>query len=319
MPDFSPGDFHIDHLVTNILVAFRPLDDIGTDIFPVIPVTKQSNRFAKIDKGNWFRRPTTLRAPGTGAREVSYTVSSDSYNAENYELATVVPWETIDNADVPFQPAVRAGEFLISQLMLDANMRIRALIAGGVGSTTTLTGGNAWDQFATSDPLTDIEVAQEGIRETTGFNPNICVIGHKAWLKLRRHPDIIRHINPSGLGGPMATAQQFGNLIGVDRVLIGRSINNTSNEGQSDSFVDVWSSDCTLMFVTPTPGIMVPTFGYAFRWSGPNIGAGGPGNFQMQRMTLPERKSDKMRTGYYQDEKIVAAELGFNIRTGITS
>jgi hypothetical protein len=323
MPDYSPGDFHIDAFITRILVGYVPTGMIADQVFPVVTVGKQSNVFPKINRGAWFRRPTTDRAPGTGARNVSYSVSSDTYFAPNYELGTVVPWETIDNSDPPFAPVQRGGEFLRSQLLLDFEVRVRDLIAGGVGSTSTLTGANAWDQFASSDPLTDIEAGQEAIRETTGHRPNVAWMGPKSWIKMKRHPDIVRAIYPgAGVGGTAAPAQ-FANLIGVSKFLLPEAIRNTDPETVGDpdggTFVDVWSSDFGMAYIPPAPGIMVPTFGYAFRWTGPNIGAGGPPNFAIERKSNGDIKSEVLRSGYYQDEKIVAAELGFNIQTGITS
>jgi hypothetical protein len=103
----------------------------------------------------------------------------------------------------------------------------------------------------------------------------------------------------------------------VDKVIVAEPIKNTSEEGQGDSFTDVWSTNVILAHVAPRPGIMVPTFGYTFRWTGPNIGANGPRNFGMYTERDDKRKVQYLQTGYYQDERIVAPELGFQILTGI--
>ena len=318
----APGAWHIDALQTNLLIAYRPLGFIADQILPVIGVQKQSNRFAKIDRRGWFSRPSTLRAPGDGAKEVSFTVSSDTYLCENFELATKVPWETLDNADAPHEVMTRAGEFLGDQLALDYEVRVQQTVVGGVGSSLTLTGANAWDAFATSDLLGNCDTAREAIRQSTGRRPNVCIMPTRTWLKVQRHPDVIRHVFPSGVGGGVAAPQQFGNLIGVERVLIPEAIQHTGAEtaGAGDTglaMTDVWSTNVTLLYVTPTAGLMVPTYGYSFRWTGPNIGGAGPGNFGVMTTRNENNKSTYLRAGYYQDEKIVAAELGFNIVTGI--
>jgi len=318
MADFNPQDFHIDSFITTLLIGYRPQGMIGPEVFPVVPVAKQSNVFAKIDKGNWFRQPQTLRAPGTAPKEVRYTVSSDTYFARNYELSTVVPWETTDNADPPHEPAVRAGEFLLDQLNLDYEIRLQNAVVNGCGSSQSLTGAAAWSNFAGSDPLTNVETGMESIRGTTGINPNRMVIPWKVWLKLRRHPDIVRAVFPGAGVGGVATEQQVAALFGIDRVLIPRAIRVTNPEGITpDTFADVWSTNVILYYAAPAPGVMVTTFGSTFLWTGANIGNNQPANFTVMRRQNPKIKSEEMQTGYYQDEKIVAPELGFLIGTGI--
>ena len=103
-----------------------------------------------------------------------------------------------------------------------------------------------------------------------------------------------------------------------DYVTVAKPIKNTAEEGQTDAFTDVWSTHVYLMYSTDRVGLMKPTFGYTFRWSGPNIGGNSPGNFAMFTQRDDRRKVQHLQTGYYQDERIVASELGFKIGTGIS-
>ena len=319
MPGLDQRDLHIDQFLTNVLIGYRPQGLIADQLLPVVPVTKQTNVYAQIDRGNWFRVPSTLRGPGAKPREVSYTVSSGTYVAKNYALATVVPYETIDNADDPHNPMQRAGEFLVDQLMLDYETRVYSMMDGGVGSVTTRTAGStsAWDDFANSDPIGDCENAAEAIRFSTGYHPNIGVVGYRAWLKMRRHPDLVRAAYPGAGVGGLVTPEQFASVIMVDKVIVAEPIKNTAEEGQPNVFSDVWSTHVFLAYVTPRPGLMVPTFGYTFRWTGPNIGDGAPGNFNMFTMRDDVRNIQYLKTGYFQDERVVAPEPGFKIATGI--
>ena len=319
MPANDTRDFHIDSLLTNLLVGFTPDGLIAPGIFPVVNVTKQTGIYAKVDKDAWYRQPSTLRAPGTAPREVNYTVSSATYNAPNYELGTTVAWEVIDNADVPHQPMGLSAQLVKTNLLLDFEIRVRNKVVASVGSATTLSGTSAWSDFANSDPITDGEVAQEAIRSTTGMYANTMIMPQKTYLKMRRHPDIVRFLYPGAGVGGTATADQLASVFGVDRILVPKAIQNTAAEGATATFTDVWSTSCVLAYVAPAPGLMVPSYGYSFRWSGPNIGAGSPGNFAVQRRSDSKRKAEELQLGFYQDEGIVAAELGFRIDTGITS
>jgi hypothetical protein len=101
-------------------------------------------------------------------------------------------------------------------------------------------------------------------------------------------------------------------------VFVPQTIKNTATEGAADAFTDVWSTHVHLLYVDPSPGIMTPTFGLAFRWAGDGASQ-GPGGITIERKYDDDRKVQWLRAGYYQDEKVVASELGFTIRTGITS
>jgi len=303
-----------------MLVGYRPQGLIATQIFPVVPVRKQSNAYLKIDRGNWFRVQDglTLRAPGTRENKVGFTVSSATYYVRNYALGTSLAWEDIDNADDPLNLRNLHNQLLVDQLMLDFEDRVARTVnsASNVGSSVTLSGADQWSDFANSDPLTNFETAAEAIRSTTGFNPNTIVMGQKVWLKLRRHPQILSALFPTGQG-QFASLQQAAELFGVDRVLVGAAIKNTAAEGQSDSFSDVWGKHCLVAYVAPQPGIMVPTYGASFRWTGPTIGAFGPDNLAVEVKNNTDLKAEEQRAFYYQSEEIVAPELAYLILNAV--
>jgi hypothetical protein len=299
------------------MIGYRPQGMIADQVFPVIPVEKQTNAYAVILKDNWLRRASTQRAPGERAKQEIFSVSSDTYNAVNYALGTNVWYETQDNADPPHQPLARGLEFLKDKLMLDYEVRVCTKLQTGCGSSVSLSGTAAWSDFSNSDPTGDFRIARQAVRATTGYRPNKVVLAQKAFDYLQYHPDIIRHAYPGAGVGGMATLDKLAQVMQVENVIIGETILNTAQEGQPNTFVDVWSTQCFFLYVEPNPGLLTPTFGAAFRWGGPKIGRGGPGNFNVMQKEDDEASTTKLWTGYYQDEKIVAPELGYRIDTGI--
>ena len=86
--------FKIDVPLSNLVVGFEPTNTIAQDLYPIVNVEKQSNVFFKWTKGDFFRLPdTTIRAPKTKGRTVSYNVSSDTYYAKNYALVDEMDFE----------------------------------------------------------------------------------------------------------------------------------------------------------------------------------------------------------------------------------
>lgn len=311
-----PSDAHLNKFVTDLLIGHRPVGLIGPDVFRSVSVNKQTDNYAVLNKADWLRRPQTLRAPGENPKAISFSVSSDTYVARNYAAATDVDYETQDNADEPFRPLEQGGQVMRDQLALDAECRIYSKCATGVGSATTLTGGDAWDQFATSDPISNLIVAQEAIRQTTGMTANTAIVPIRVWNKIRFHPDFVKAANPGAGVGGMLTPEQFASIVQVDRVLVPRAVYNSADKGATAAFTDVWSTNVFLMNVGPG-GLYTATFGLTFEWTGPKIGRGGVGAFNVMQREDSKRGVTELWTGYYCDEKIVARELGFRIDTGI--
>lgn len=321
MPGATARDYHVDTFLTNLLIGYRPQGLVGNQVFPTISVQKQSDLIPIVDRAGWMRIDDTKRAPATAYKEGTFSVESLQYYAKNYAFAHKTPYEVLANADVPHRPSQQAAQFVIDRLDLDAEQRIAQAVVSGVGTSSTLTGTDIWSDFANSDPLSDIETKFNALKDTTGYSPNVAIISRKSWQKIRRHPDIVKTaagLGTAGVGG-MVSPDQFGQVIGVGKVLVPGAVYNSANEGATASWADVWSASVfVLAYVAPAPGMMVPTFGYSFRWNVEGVSKGGPGAFTIERKQDDDIKAEFVRSAYYQDEKVIHAELGAMIHTGIT-
>lgn len=88
----SKHQVHIDAPMTNISIAYRNSKYIANEIFPVVPVVKQSDLYFKFEKSVWFRDEAKMRAPGARAARVEYSVAAAGpYSCVEYAAAKVVP------------------------------------------------------------------------------------------------------------------------------------------------------------------------------------------------------------------------------------
>lgn len=304
---------HIDVPLSNLSVAFVPSNFIADDIYPVVPVGKRSDKYFIFDKGAWFRVPNTRRAPNTAPRKVEFSVSSDSYFSDNFALEEDIPWEDLTNADPGIDPRQTTAEHLTSLLKLDKEKRIANQVrsTSNVGCSTTLTGTDQWSDFANSDPFTNISDGQDAVHGTTGKDVNVMAMGRPVWQKLKNHPDILDRLKITDT--KMVTKDLMARLFEVEKLLVGGAIENTAEEGQADSFSSVWGGDVFMAHVTPTPGMRQATFGYAFQWKPSNF----PVPFAVSTIMDEHMRKDILSVEYYQDEKIVSAELGYLIKAAV--
>lgn len=318
---FTTQDVHIDVPLTNLVIGFEPTNTIVQDIFPEVPVGKQSDKYYVWDKGDFFRIPNTKRAEKTKGQSVEFNVSSESYFATNYALLHEEAFETMANADTVLKSREKRVRAIKNLLMLDWENRVASLISSGsnVGSFTTLSGTSQWNDYANSDPFNDITVGMEAVRSTTGKDTNLIILPQAVMVQLRNHPDLIDRVKYGGTNDRpgMVTQNAIAELFGVEKVLVGKSIKNTGAEGLPDSFTDVWGKNVVLAHVGARADAdgTDPSLGYTFRWNNPQLGSRP---FVAEIWNDPDGGNfENRRVQTYQDEKITASELGYVIDSAV--
>lgn len=308
----SPKDVHIDVPLSNIAVeAFATGDFLGMKLFPVVDVRKQSDKYYTITRNSWLRTPsTTLRAPKESPRRVEFDVSSDSYFSDNYALASENAHEVIANADDPIQLRARTTRFLVDMLMRDQEVRIANLVTSisNIGSGVALAGGNKWSNYVSSDPVADVTTGHAFIRSNTGLIANTALMDWDTYQTVRRHPVLLDMYKYTQ--GGLVNDAELKAVFKVEEILVSNAIRNAAQENATASLVNIWGNNLLLAHVSQNPtGMRTATFGLAFRWLNPELPA--PWGVRVYDDPDPGKKVEITEASYYQDEKIVAAQLAY--------
>ena len=117
---------HIDHHLSNVAINYRPAGFIADEIFPVVPVPKQSDTYVIYEQADLFRRENTKRSRGAEANKIHARVSSASFYCENFALKADVTVEDRANADPVFVRQFEEGRVMRLQdaLFLDWEIRV---------------------------------------------------------------------------------------------------------------------------------------------------------------------------------------------------
>lgn len=314
MGDATGRDLHIDQVLSNMAIAYRPEGFIADMLFPTCPVPNQSGLFMVFDRGDRGRIEETARAPGTYARRVTEAIGSSSYFAKNYALASPAVLEDKLNAD----PGVIAttlnnkATYLLDKLMLDWERRVARLVTSGTNVGSYAAVASSWT--GAGNPIGVINTALDDVYYATGVRPNRIAMGVQAWRAFRRDSNVRNLIFGLNNGGGYPNVQQVQALFDVDNVVIGGAFQNNAAEGLSESLASIWADNVLVYYAPTAPTIEKPSLGYNFRWAAPGLP-----NMQVERHPYDSRtKSEDIEVGYYQDEKITGANYGFLI-TNVTS
>ncbi len=312
------GQVHIDKLLTNFALNYQPSGFIAQDVFTMVSVPNETDMYDTWEQADTFRSQYSRREKGGLASSVRVRVSSDNFRVENYELRANVFWEDMANADPSRRAMYEQGKvsLVLNKLLMDWEDRLAQLVftAGNVGSDAAV--ASVWTDSTNSDPVGDINTAIDNVFYATGYRPNTILLGPKVWDALRRHNNVLdKAANPNITGGGLfPTRQMVANIFEVDEILVGMAIQNTAVEDLAQTLFPVWSNHCLVYHKTPIASTISPTFGATFDWANAPV----PRLSAVRHAPDTLRKSQDMTVGYYQDEKITAAPLGF-ILTGATT
>lgn len=334
IPQPSSSQLHIDHLLTNLSVAYTQRDDnfVADKAFPIVPVNHKSDDYLIYNKGTFYRSGQMApRAPGQEPVEAGYEVSTGNYQAVEWSLQKTIDDTERSNADNPVDLDFATLEFLQTQAKINRDtLWANSFFKTGLWGTTDQTGvaatpsANQFIQFDQSGatPIETIRGQAIVMESNTGYRPNVVVFGAKAYeaflLSSELSGRVVYTQTAAGFFSDPKTA--IAAVLGVDKVLVARGVSNTAAEGQADSIGYIADSRSILLcYAAPAPALVTPSAGYTFAWTGlvPGAGNASGGVIMRGRRELAHSDVIQIRAAYSQN--VVASDLGVFFTAAVSS
>lgn len=292
-------------VLTNLSVEYAPGMYIANAVLPRVPVAQESDIYYVYDFAS-FSIPETLREPRSRYNQIDWSVSTDTYFAQEYGLEQPIDDRERRNA-VGLLDLERDSTRILTANLLNARERrianlVKATVSYPAGHSVTLAGVAKWTD-PTSDPLGDISDARVRVQGASGLLPTDIVLGYNVFEALMVHPDLVNFAGEAGL----VTEEVLARVFRVERVHIGSVLYNTAAEGQAVSLGDLWANDAVIFHRSPTPALRTPSFGYQF------VAA----DFRTFTYRNEEITSDIIRVNEVVAEKLVASKLGYVIKAAV--
>jgi len=325
MPQPS-SDAHVDRILTNISIAFMQESSnfVASQVFPIVPSQRQSDKFFTYDQDDWFREEAQLRAPSTESAGSGWSLGTDTYFCDVYAVHKDIDEQIEKNADDMINIRADAARWVAGQLL----MKLESKFVSDFFTTSLWTGSTSGndqvgvssnpgsDQFLqwndpASTPIEDIEDLKLEMLEKTGKEPNTLLLGPKVGAALRRHPDILDRIKFTQRG--VITDELIASLLEIPRVFTAKATRNTAKEGTTDAYSFYYGKNALLCYSAPQASLMEASAGYTFAWTG-YTGTGGVEGLGTGARTsvipVPLRKSVRVEGEMSVDFKQIAADLG---------
>lgn len=321
MANPTRSDVHVNRPLSSIAVATiqSPDDFVHMAAFPNVPVQKQSDRYFVYTRDYWFRSGAQKRAPATESAGSGFHIdNTPNYFCDKWAFHMDVDDDTRQNADDPIDLDRDATQFIMQNLMIRREkLFVARYMSAGVWGGHTMTNGSGvqvaadftpdvqWDQ-STSNPMADIAKLKTGIKRITAMTPNVMIVSHDVNEALKENPLVLDRIKYTQEA--IVTEQLLARLFGVDKYLVASAVENLSQEGQTAQYQFMISNKILLMYAAPAPGILKPSAGYIFSWSG--LYGGSAYGSRMKTMRMEHLAADRVEGEMAFDMHMVSADLG---------
>ena len=237
---------------------------------------------------------------------LSFGLSTSSYSTLVYALHKDIGDQMRENSDNPLNPDMDATRFL-SQQMLISQERDWATNAFATSIwDTDSTPSTLWSASGSS-PIADVQAGINTVLSNTGYVANTLVMSYAVWSILKNHSDVVDRYKYTSADS--ITTDLLAKVLGVDRIHVMASTYNSAQEGATASYSQIGDKDALLCYVPATAGLMTPSAGYNFTWSG--VGGGLGTSTAISRFRMDHLRADRIEIQSAWDFKIVSTALGY--------
>jgi Phage major capsid protein E len=320
-------DVHVNRPLTNISIAYMQKAEgfVADRVFPNIPVGKQSDLYWAYDRGYFNRDEMELRADATESAGGHYKMSQGNYFAEVFAFHHDIGDQRRANSDAPLSPDREATMLVAQKALLKREIlwaskyfatSLWTVDKAGVSATPTGTQFLQWND-ASSTPIEDIRNATRAQQLLTGIKPNTLVLGPEVVDALLVHPDILDRLKYGQTPGAIAdvSLNDLAAVFKIPRIFVMEGIRNTANEGAAESNSFIGGKSALLCYSAPSPGLMTPSAGYTFSWTG-LLGAGAMGG-RIAKFRMTQLKADRVEIEMAMVQKLISADLGTLFATAV--
>lgn len=280
-PQSGVRGVHIRQDLGNLSIGYHPTGMIAEQVFPVFPVTHESDMYWFWDKGQAFNMTRSdgngsIRADGTASKELSFGATKKTYNCDELAYKTKITDREARNADSSLRLEVSKTRRVQDILLLEYETRVAALVTNATNYATankvTNAGVTQWNNgsFVSQNTAGQSAIMAQllggidAVRQSTGGRyPNVIIIPAAVLAVMRNDKGLNDSVKYTS--NTLATGNPFGESLAGLKMLVPTVMSQAVTEGEATALGDVWGKNVVIAYVNPNPGIDDITLGLTFR------------------------------------------------------
>ena len=261
---------YTDPLLTKIAKGHRPRGHVNEIILPQLGVVKPSAKIGVYD-GSSMRLVTTIKAPEGQTPTVTFTTDqADAYTLEEHALKAMAADKIAENQENPFNEQRDKTEFVMDLLSVAREYGLSSYMNddGNFTNTSTLSGTSQWsgdDDDPLGDVKTAIGTAADAMNQYDGDMS--LIMSTPVWRQFVVLDEVKDLLGFKYSQTAYIRPEQIATALGIRQVIIARGRYNSAEDGQTDSFSNLWGKHCWAAYIPRQPKIKEICFGYTCRRS----------------------------------------------------
>ena len=310
----TTSEVHVDAALSNVSIAYaqEQRSYIASRVFPSVNVSHLSNKYHVFTKADWLRSVAALRASGSPTAGANFTMSQETYSCNQYGVHMDLDDYVVANADAGVDLLTSTTQYVTEKLLQKRDQVFAAAAFTTSTWTGSTTGGDItprtlWSA-AGGTPIQDIQTQSDSVYTKTGRRPNVLVLGRDVYTSLRDSEDLLDRVKYTQSG--VLTTELMATLFDVEEVIVAGSIVNTALENATAAYSPIFdTNDALLLYRPQNPGLMTPSAGYMFSFTGV-AGADQFEGLRTLRYRLDSHHSERIESLSAFDFKVTGADLG---------
>ncbi|MDD4980695.1 MAG: hypothetical protein PHC54_05455 [Candidatus Omnitrophica bacterium] len=284
-------------------------DFIGTQALRLFRAQVQKGVFPAITRECLTRSVNTKRAKRSGYNREGVITVDISFACEEHGLENALDDSERSLYESDFDAELACTKQILNLLLIAQEVRIAtALFNTSTWAGATLytdNSGAPWDAAA-SDVIGQVLAAKEKVRALTGMKPNALIMSETNRIRLLSNTAIKAAIQYTTIPTEEAVTNALKGLFGVENILIGKAVKNTSNKGKDFSGSDIWSDDYAMVarIAQDSNSLEEPCVGRSMLWV-----ADSPENTTVEQYYEDSIRSDVFRVRQNVDELVIDASF----------
>lgn len=292
---------------------------IGQIVMPVQEVNQAMGNYGFLPASELAQDHDVERAAGAGYKMGDFKFQQSSYQTEEYGFGIKLDARFAATYAYVIGQDKEAWRMLAAQiahkvLLLAAEKRVAAAVFNATTFASHTTGvSTEWSNLASSDPEADVAAGVESSRAVLGESPDTLIISDEVARNLRRNAKLIAKLgNDRNRGQKEVANSDLASVLGIDRVIIGKSMKPTHAQGDTAAaYTDIWDDEYAMLCKLASPmtsgSPAKPGLGLTMHWGGDGSVAGG----MVETYWNDDFRCEVVRVRHQMQEKILHVPAGW--------
>jgi hypothetical protein len=286
---------------------------IADRVLPKYGVAKESATLSVLQREN-TNIPETKHANGAAYNRVDLYLEDMDYTCVDHGLEAQLTDRDREKFRDDFDAEVEKIKSIKLKMSLAREKRVKDLTF----NTTTWTGaslytdnsGSPWDTV-TTNIIGQVAAAKEKVRLGAGVIADSLIVGEAAFQNMLQNTGIIGRFPGATLVTQAMIEAAMSAIFGLEQLIVGGSVYNSADEGQTYSATDMWGDDYAMVALLGREGLPItePQLGRTILWERYT-----PDLVYADEYREEQTKSDVYRVEESIDEKVIEAVFGHLIK-----